>query len=210
MEIQLSFAQEALLLLTVLAGAAHVFSPDHWMPVTLVAWRKGWAAPRLLAFLALALGIHVTLGFGLYLIFLPLLNRLTSGQVLGVCLGLIALGSLLRSARFPLVRDVFLKASVGLKALGDVLVLLGPAEILVTVLYKSREVGLGYLLPSLAFFLGSLIVGSVLSVRGRQLYNHPGQLPQALLFSEQRLAAALPVGACLVLGLALILRVSFF
>lgn len=197
------------MLLALLAGAAHVFSPDHWMPATLVGWRKGWRLPRLFAFLGLALALHVVLGFLLYLIFLPLLLRLTAGQVWLTCMALIALGSVVRSLRLPLVRAVFARSASGIAALGDALLCLGPAEILVTVLFKARLLGTGYPLPLAAFLAGSLASAFVLSAAGRHRYNRPGFLPRALMLSDQRLAA-LPVGVCLVAGAALLFKIATF
>lgn len=183
-----------------LAGAAHVFAPDHWVPSSMLAWRRRWSEARTVAFVTFVLSVHVLAGLVLYRLLEAVLGRTHAHgwRVFAGTLVFVAALSLLRIARYSHVRTVLRMPPDGLLwSTVSVIAVIGPAEALVPVLVRSLEVGAGILVPLLAFWSGTMVAGLSLSFVGPWIWDRPLLLPRSLAWAE-RPGATIPI----VLGVA--------
>jgi hypothetical protein len=186
-----------------------VFSPDHWVPASLMGWQQGWKSQKTAGVGAGLLGIHAILGGLLFLGVRPALELLAevsspsqADQVtLAASLVLVSVFALVRALRFPEFTQVFsMKGNARWKVLRS-LSFLGPAEVLVPILLKSGQLGSGYLIPLLAFLAGSWGVGLPLAVWGNRLWNQPWRLPRVLGQAQNRSLALIPSALSILVAL---------
>jgi hypothetical protein len=184
-----------------LAGAVHILAPDHWIPLSILSWQRGWDSRRTLA-LALPLFLaHVLSGLLLYGLLNSVLSDAAPGQVLAVSLAFLLAVSLLRMRRFEGIRGMTRVGRSGNWAWISAAILLGPAESLVPVLLKTGSGENGILLPVIAYLAGTLSAGTGLVLFGLQAWNRPMLLPRSLSFAERQGAL---VPALLTFGIAII------
>lgn len=195
--------QLLLLTLSLLAGAVQMSSPDRWVPGSLMSWQRAWTPGKDRVFPFLALAFHLGAGFLLYLALSPWLMELPTQTVFVASLSLVAVGALIRAIQSGSVHRLFQQASQGKRSLFRVLMILGPCEVLVPVLYKGKALGMGLLLPFAVFAAGSIATGALLHRRGRERWNAPERLVDTLAWAQSRGTTA-PVAAGLVLGVILI------
>ncbi len=199
-----------MLLLSALSGAVQALTPDHWIPASVVAWQRGWTTRRCSILAAIALSLHVLAGLFLFLVFWAardIWRPLNPDQLFGVSLVLVALALLFRISRFQKLRQILLAGPDSSWGIYAVFTLLGPCEYLIPILLKSRQLGFGYLTPTLAVGLGTLLVGTGLSTLGRTLWNRPLWLPRSLHWGRKP-QAMIPILTCLLLGLGAIFRLG--
>jgi hypothetical protein len=197
----------SLVLLSVLAGAVHVVSPDHWVPASILGWQRRWSVARTSIFVVGLLLLHLIAGFFIYLLLDRWFMSLDSKGMVRSSLAIVFLVMTVRAVRFssiPKVQSLGLQRWNGLWA---VLSLLGPCESILPVLMKSKVLGLGYLVPFCAFGLGTVVAGPLLVISSQWFWNRPFGLTQILSWIDRRIAVV-PVVACLVLGLRFLLKLS--
>jgi len=197
-----------IVLLAILFGGLNVFSPDRWLPASVLAWQKGWKISRTISFLGIALFSHVLTGYLLFLLFQNIGNRI--GQKFSVDMGasslfLFALGlmffiTLARRLRFPRIQEAFRVGQKGAWGSFIVFSLLGPCEVIVPIFVKAKSLGVGYLIPFLAFLTGTWITGIGLVAISKTIWNRPLGLPQGVDWAYRK-CLALPVFTCLTLTL---------
>ena len=197
----------SLVLLSALAGAVHVMSPDHWVPASLFTWQRRWPLRRTLLFVLYALGLHLGLGLAVYFAFDEWLLSLDPHRMIVLSMGMVFGVMILRSVRFSGIQKVQQLGPHRWWGLVAVVSLLGPCESLIPVLMKSRMLGYGYFVPFLAFSVGTLTAGAGLIASGRIVWNRPFGLPRLLSWVDRRVAV-LPIAAGLILGLRFLLRLS--
>ena len=188
-----------------LAGGLHVVAPDHWVPASILSWQKGWRTGRLAAFSAVTFGGHIFLGFLIFSVFENLLGNIPSSDLLIFSFVLVALVALLRAMRFSRIREVIRGGAGSIWGAFTVFSLLGPAESMIPILLKAKYIGVGYLLPLAAFYLGTLVVGLGLIVSGRMVWDRPNLLPRGLYLAQKRVTV-LPVLAVMAIGLTFLLK----
>lgn len=191
--------------LAALAGALHVLAPDHWVPASILSWQRGWRPGRSLAFWNAALAAHIGLGAAIFFAFQDLVFQLRAQRLFTISLLLIAVIAVFRAARFRRIAEVFRFSRSGLWGVFTVISLLGPCESIVPVLIKSHSLNHGYILPLLAFWLGSAFTGSVFLLLGREIWNRPLWLPLGIGLANRR-GSALPIAVCLMVGLSFLLK----
>lgn len=198
-------SQAWILSLSAIAGAVHMIAPDHWLPASVLSWRRGWRAPRALALSFVAFGFHVVLGAGVYFLLASFLRGFTGSALFTFGVVLVFSVMAARVFRFARIREVLGAETGSPWAVFVVVSLLGPAESLVPILVKSGQLGAGYLAPTMAFFAGTLVSGMALVLGGRWLWNRPMGLPRGLLWAQSS-GAVFPVIAGLALGLGALMR----
>lgn len=190
---------ESLVLLSGLAGALHVLGPDHWFPTSVLAWQKSWAPSRTVLFASTAYFFHILFGYFLYLFIEKWVSDLGPKEFFTFAMGLMVIMTLVRGFRFQRVQQVI---RIGQKGVGGsllALTLLGPCEVVIPMFAKAKFLGMGYLIPFVAFFIGTWMVGILLVLRGRNLWNRPLWLPLGVRWLV-RTRAAFPLIAGLVLS----------
>jgi hypothetical protein len=178
-----------LILFAAFAGAVQMIAPDHWMPASLLTWQRGWRMSQtiLLSF-ALSLA-HVLSGFALYLLFQPLLARVSESHLSAFTFILIGVAGIIRALRFSPVRQVLYRSSRLGRGLIAVFTLMGPSEMLIPVLMKAHidQMDFGFLL--VVFFTATWAAGTVFTVMSRAHWNRPSALPRSLDWCQSRMAA---------------------
>jgi hypothetical protein len=178
-----------LILFAAFAGAVQMIAPDHWMPASLLTWQRGWRMSQtILLSLALSL-VHVLSGFGLYLLFQPLLGRVAESRLPAFTFILIGVAGIIRALRFSPVRQVLYRSSRLGRGLIAVFTLMGPSEMIIPVLMKAHmdQMDFGFLL--VVFFAATWVTGTVFTVMSRAYWNRPSALPRSLDWCQSRMAA---------------------
>jgi hypothetical protein len=196
-----------LFLLSALAGALHVLAPDHWVPASILSWRRCWSPVRAGLFAAFALTLHVLMGVGVYFLFDEQLKTLDPDRLFPYALALVVGVMLLRGLRFSRIREVQRVGTHSLWGLMAVLSFLGPCESIIPIFLKSSSLGAGYLLPLLAFWIGTVSMGVALVLSGRFVWNRPLWLIRSFDWANQRIAVV-PVAVGVALGLRYLLRLG--
>jgi hypothetical protein len=195
-----------MIVLAALAGAVHVLAPDHWLPASVVAWQRGWSLSRSAAFAALTFLVHLVLGVVIYFSFDSILAEQEASRLFAFGMILVFSVMIVRMLRFSRLREVVRAGPNSSWGLFAVISLLGPCESVIPILIKARQLGIGYLIPSVSFLAGTMVVGMACVVAGRLLWNRPLWLPRGISWARSR-SAILPAVAGLALGLTAILRV---
>jgi len=193
-----------MILLTILAGALHVLSPDHWLPTSVLAWQKGWRPTKTLIFSIGLFFSHVLTGYFLYLLFKKWSDGLDQLRLFYVSLLFVILVTLVRSVRLSKVKTVFRIGHQGIRGNFLAWSLLGPSEILVPIFVKSKDLGMGYLAPFGAFLVGTGIAGTLLVLLSQSWWNRPFGLPLGVHWVFRR-RAVLPALAGVTVSLSLLL-----
>ncbi len=197
--------QAWILSLSAIAGVVHMIAPDHWLPASVLGWRRGWRPSKVLAVSFGIFGFHVMLGAGIYFLLAGFLRGFTGSELFTFGVILVFSVMVARFFRFARIREVLGAEPSSQWAVFAIVSLLGPAESLVPILVKSGQLGVGYLAPTLAYFAGTLFAGTALVLGGRWLWNRPMGLPSGLLWAQSS-GAVLPVIAGLALGLGALMR----
>ncbi len=197
----------ALLLLSAMAGAVHVLAPDHWIPASLLGWRRGWTNRRLALFAASGLLAHVALGLLIYFAFRDFLEAFAAARLFAFTLAFVCLVGLVRALRFSKVEDIFRSRAQSGWQVWTILSLLGPCESIVPILIKSSQMGVGYAAATGAFLVGTVSTGVVLMISGRFLWDRPE------LFSIwggvlRRRVGPIPIAGIVAVGLLYLVRLS--
>jgi hypothetical protein len=190
---------EPLILLAGLAGALHVLGPDHWFPTSVLAWQKSWAPSRTILFALAAYFFHVLFGYFLYLFVEKWVSHLGPEEFFTFAMGLMVLMTLVRAIRFQRVQPVIRIGQEGVGGSFLALSLLGPCEVVIPMFAKSKFLGMGYLIPFVAFLAGTCAMGILLVLKGRNLWNQPLWLPLGVRWLAQT-RAAFPLMAGVVLS----------
>jgi hypothetical protein len=188
-------------------GLVHVLAPDHWVPASILSWKRGWRFREVALFSIIAYLAHVGLGFGVFSLLIRYLSRLPSAAFLPFSLILIGSVALIRGIRFRKIPDVLRTESRGFWGLLTVLSLLGPCESIIPIMVKAKLIGVGYLLPFTSFFFGSLLGGILLVQSGKAIWNRPLWLPRGIQ-SLRSLRVSASLMAVLAMSLALLIRIS--
>lgn len=192
-------------LICVLGGAVHTLAPDHWVPASILSWQRGWRLPKLTAFALLAFASHIFLGFLIYWFLLKMISQVPSSAFLVYSLFLVGSVALVRGIRFKRIREVLRTGPKGFWGGLTVFSLLGPCESIIPILVKSRQLGMGYFIPTVAFLVGTFLAGMALITSGRMVWNRPLWLPKGIQLSGNG-AMTLPVMAGVMLSLALLVK----
>ena len=121
---------------------------------------------------------------------------------------LIVVLTLVRAMRFSRIMKIQkTAANRGFWALLSVLSLLGPAESVIPIFIKADQLGIGYLLPLLAFFAGTFIAGALAVAFGRSAWNRPFWLPRGLEIAHKKMAA-FPVIVLVAIGISFLSRIA--
>lgn len=203
--IKFTLGLEWMILFTGLAGAFHVLGPDHWLPTSVIAWQKRWKTSQTVLFSILAFFAHVLTGYLLFLLFQSVLGQLGLSDPFLIAAVLVLVMNLIRGFRFPRIQDVFQSGNKGVWGSFVAFSLLGPCEVVLPIFIKSKQMGIGYLIPFCAFLAGTWVAGVCLVLGGKSLWSRPFWLPWSLRWALER-RALLPVlaGFCLSLGFWLI------
>lgn len=196
-----------LFMLSALAGGIHVMAPDHWVPVSILSWQRRWSPLRAGLFAAVLLTIHVLMGAGIYFIFDDQLRALNPAQLFPYSLAFVVGLMLLRVLRFSRIREVQRIGNHAWWGWFAVISLLGPCESIIPIFLKSASLGVGYLFPLVAFWLGTVCAGVALTLSGRFVWNRPLWLIRVFDWANQRVAI-LPIAAGVALGLKYLLRLG--
>lgn len=199
--------EQALVILSALAGAAHVLAPDHWMPASVLAWQRRWNFFKMLGFALWTYALHIISGFLIFLLCIHFFRDIAADNLLGFSLVLMLGVTFFRARRFTEMKEIHRTAHRNRWAVLGVVSLLGPCESVIPIFIKADQLGVGFLLPFLAFFLGTLIAGSVAIAFGRFAWNKPFWLPRGMNFAHQKMAA-IPVVAVVAIGLSFLFRLS--
>ena len=169
-------------LIAFLLGLVHVLSPDHWVPLSLQSWQRGWNYHRTQGLVFQLMLLHVAMGLLAALILGEWARGLGPSGLFAFSLGLVLVMSLARFVRFSRLREAFLAGPQSKRGLVAAWGLLGPAESLVPVVMKSVQLGEHWLAPVIAYTAGTLIAGSALVFWGRRLWNQPSILARGYLW----------------------------
>ncbi len=181
-------------------GALHTLAPDHWVPLSLLSWQRGWGS-RKTRWSALQLfGSHVLMGLLFALLLAEWTHGLNERELMQGSLMLVGGVTLLRLFRFSRLQEAFASGPLSKRGLLAAWSLLGPAESLIPVVLRSNQLGSGYLAPSIAYATGTLLAGIGLVFWGRSLWNRPWALRRSWIWLR-RTAPVLPVLAFLLTGL---------
>ena len=199
--------QLALTALSALAGAIHVLAPDHWVPLSILSWQRRWRSSRASVFTSLALLVHVFSGVALYFFLEKWLQLYAPSRMFGWAVAAVILILFLRGSRFSKIRDVQRVGPQGVW--GPILVFsfLGPCESMVPILIKASSWGVGYLLPTAAFLVGSLLTGNVLVLAGRRAWSYPILLSR-FLDRVTQWVMFVPLAAAMALGFRYVFRLG--
>ncbi len=199
--------QTEVVVLSFAAGAVHMIAPDHWIPGSILAWRREWSSKETLSFSLVTFLMHLTFGVALYFALEKALGLTEWGasQLTLFAASLILGGSALRALRFQRVRAVLgALPSQGMGqvwALWSTLALLGPAESLVPVLAKTQQLGVPSVWVIAAFTAGSVLSGLALVFFGKVAWDRPFWLPRVLDLAQKD-AVALSFAVGMILGLS--------
>lgn len=196
-----------LILLSALAGGIHVAAPDHWVPASILCWQRRWRPPLAALFATAVLTIHVLLGAAIYFAFDDTLKAFNPARLFPYSLAFVVVVTLLRGFRFSRIRDVQRVGNHSWWGMFAVMTLLGPCESIIPIFLKSASLGVGYIVPLVAFLAGTVSVGVGLTLTGRIVWNRPLWLIRAFDWANQRIAL-LPIAAGVALGLRYLLRLG--
>jgi hypothetical protein len=205
----MNFSSNASLImaLSAMAGAVQVLAPDHWLPLSVLAWQRGWTLVRSLVAAIFSLTLHLAAGVGVFFCLEKILLALESSRLFTFSLVLVFGVLVLRVVRFSRINEVIRTGPASAWAFVSILSLLGPCEAIVPILAKGKLLGMGYLPVIIAFGAGTLLAGSVAVVLGRMAWNKPLYLPRGVQLGY-RGTALVPLAAGLAVGLSVILRVG--
>ena len=193
-------------LLAAFIGAVHMLSPDHWLPASIVVWQKGWRLRRAFAFVSVVLALHVLMGLSIYFAFSRFFADLDPDRSFGFALILLVCGTVVRVTRFSRIQEVIRSGAQSRWGMFAVVSLLGPSESVIPVLLKGKAIGIGYLVPWLAFWGGSWVAGFGLVMVGRVLWNRPFLLPRGMYWARHQ-GVVIPMVALVALGLRALLKI---
>jgi hypothetical protein len=204
---ELSHSTQMALILSALAGSLHVLTPDHWIPSSLLVWQRNWGGRRAVAFSFGAFVLHILSGILIYLLFHRYLDTFESTRLFGFTLALVASVMVLRLLRYSKIKEVLQAGPRGAWGILAVLSLLGPCESIIPILIKCRQLGMGYLIPVIAFAVGTFVVGTGCMLTGRYLWSKPFLLPRGLHWAS-RVRTVLPMATALAIGMIAILKIT--
>lgn len=196
-----------LITLSALAGAAHVLAPDHWVPLSILSWQRGWSLLRLIGFSLLAYGTHVLLGAALYFVIAPFSRDLHPQHLFILAIALMLAATSLRGLRYNRMREVFGSGPKSVWSLLAAVSILGPAEALIPIFAKSFQMGAGYLLPLMSFLGGTLVAALIAILWGKQAWDSPVWIPRGIRWVNQR-SSAVPFLLASTLGIAILVQIS--
>ncbi len=171
-----------ILLLSFLLGAAHVISPDHWVPLSLQSWQRGWSAMRTRGVATQLYLLHILTGLLAALILSVWASALGDRTLLVFSLGMVALFTAIRFFRFSQLREAFLAGPQSKRGIMACWSLLGPAESLIPLVLKANQLGHGYIVPVLCYAAGTLVAGISLVQFGKRVWNQPGMVTQGWIW----------------------------
>lgn len=206
-----SFSVQALFfVLTALVGVFHVWSPDHWLPLSVVSWQKRWSFLRTTTVWTLACALHCALGLVLALAAAPALRLWDGSSVFLLSLGLVLLMTLLRSRRLSRLQEVLRSGTLGRWGVYVTIGLLGPAELMLPIAVKGQQLDLSSALLFKAAALFSAAtwaagLGAVLV--GRSRWDVPMALPLAVSRSTRQVSSV-PFLVSLGVGLSIFMQAS--
>lgn len=194
-----------MLLLSLFAGAVQAMTPDRWLPLSVYSWQKSWGKLKSVSLNFCALGVHVLLGFWLYAALSPLWKIVPQQYLFEFGTALTLFFLMARISLFSKLTDIHRLGSREKSVVVSVLTQLGPAEALIPFLIKSKLLGIGYVVPTSAFLVGTFMMGSFLVLVSRSLWNRPGLLVSGIRFSTSIISWA-PATATLLLSIGLSAR----
>ncbi|OFZ54803.1 MAG: hypothetical protein A2428_03500 [Bdellovibrionales bacterium RIFOXYC1_FULL_54_43] len=203
----MTHTEQMLILLSAVAGAIHVLTPDHWLPSSVLSWQRGWRFPRIMGFTLFAFTLHVLAGFGIYFVMFHFVSDIPPANLFSVALILVILGTILRGLRFNRMREVVGVGPRSRWGIFAVLSLLGPCESIIPIFIKARQLGFGYMEPMAAFLLGTFLAGTAAILFTRVAWNLPHWFPRTMNWAHQRMATV-PFLAGVALGLSFLMRLS--
>jgi hypothetical protein len=204
----------SLIVFAALVGAVQMVAPDHWMPISVYAWQRGWTIPKTTLFAFPLFLLHVLLGCALYLALQTPLSHVAEKNLAGFTFLLLGGFGLLRAVHFARMGHVIHRnprwLSQGRKTVHGwwpLLFFLGPSEMVLPVLMKARMDHLEPTFLVLFFFAMTVVSGSVLVGWARLSWNRPSFLPRAVEWCNSRVAAY-PVAVSALVGMLFL--TSFF
>jgi len=200
-------ASAILVLVAFLIGAMHMLAPDHWVPLSLLSWQKGWSSRKTRSTTLQLLLSHLLLGLVLALIMAEWAVGLSGRDLLVFSLVLVGAVTMLRVFRFSRLQEAFSSGPYSKRGVLAAWSLLGPAESLIPIVLRSNEIGAGYLTPFVAYAVGTLLTGTWLVFWGRSLWNRPLILPRGWMLM-QRSAPVIPLLAFVLTGLSVWVKLS--
>ena len=117
-----------LVLVAFLIGALHMVAPDHWVPLSLLSWQKGWSS-RKTRFTTLQLLVsHLITGLLLALVLGQWAAGMAEGDLLLFSLLLVGAVTVVRVFRFSRLQEAFSSGPYSKRGVLAAWSLLGPAE----------------------------------------------------------------------------------
>ena len=194
--------------LAFLAGALHVLAPDHWVPSSLLAWRRSWTLRRRSRFAAGVLIAHVLGGVLLFALSRAVLTAAGAGpdRIFSVLVALVAAMGGLRILRFSRLGPLQGSSpESGLWNFVEVVAMIGPAETLVPLLWRAQTTGFSLVAVSVVYGVATLLSGLVCVLGGPIVWNRPDWLPRGIAWAGSR-RVAFPIVAGVSLSVAYWLR----
>lgn len=201
MEIQTVFY-----ILVFLLGAAHMLSPDHWMPTSVQAWQKSWSSEFTSSVGALVISFHVLSGFVLFFIFQKVFLLLNSEGLVYFTIAWIGIFTFIRSQRFSQLQLILWGAPKLSSKILTLFTFIGPAESLIPVLIKSHMMPAGMLPTLLCYWMGSLVIGVPLMIFGQLRTDRPMALPQQMGWAQKKFIS-IPTAVATTAGLIVLLQI---
>jgi hypothetical protein len=200
-------ASAILVLVAFLIGALHMLAPDHWVPLSLLSWQKGWGSRRTRSTTLQLLASHLVVGLLLALVLAQWADGMADDDLLLFSLLLVGAVTIVRVFRFSRLQEAFSSGPYSKRGVLAAWSLLGPAESLIPIVLRSNELGAGFLSPFLAYAVGTLLVGTWLVFWGRSLWNRPLILPRGWMLM-QRSAPVIPLLAFVLTGISVWVKLS--
>ncbi len=192
--------------LVFLLGAAHMLSPDHWVPVSVQAWQKSWRFrfTALISFLLISL--HILLGLILFLSLKKIFILLDSTSLIAFTVLWTVSFTYLRSQRFSRLHTLLWGGPKLHWKIISLLLFLGPSESLIPVLIKAHSMQINFLYPILAYWAGSVLLGCPLMILGQILTDRPLGLPQQIQLAQKKYVS-IPSAALTAIGLIVLFQI---
>lgn len=206
--------------LSLCLGFVQTLSPDRWVPLSVLSWKRQWSRRKIfgISFLTslyhlifgwvLCLGVHFVIrdfgqltwagvsdshggGTALFWAGIARLSSVASGGAWLTVLTLLGITAL-RARHLSQLSESFLWSSqIRTRwGLGSALKLMGPAEWLLPLAFRSVHRGSGFLLPLLGFGLGIFVAEWMLIMRAKKSWSDPSVGAWFFAWAQTRLTWA--------------------
>ena len=193
--------------LVFLLGAAHMLSPDHWVPISIQAWQKSWNSQFTSLIGVFTISFHVFSGLVLFYIFQKFFLNLSPNGVIFFTILWIGFFTYLRAQRYSKLQTILWGGPTLVSKIFTLFIFIGPAESLIPVLIKAKMLPAALFPTLICFWAGSLASGIPLIVFGQLLTDRPLALPQQIAWAQKKLLS-LPTAIATVVGLIVLFQIQ--